>query len=93
MGAKERFFTPQQKVEHAKTVGWQCEFYVDKGQRCPEDGYLEADHVQPVSKGGETEEENLELLCPEHHAVKHQLDEEPWAVRLIRSRTGGGKKR
>lgn len=90
MGRKEqqpdRFFSWAQKIAHAFLYGWQCEWFVEKGHRCESKAYLEADHVQPYSKGGKTEEDNLLLLCPTHHAQKHQLDEEPRAATLIRQR-------
>lgn len=91
----ERFFSKQQKAEHAKEVGWQCEFYIDPYNRCPENGYLEADHIEAHSNGGETEEDNLMLLCIYHHMVKHLISDEPWAARLIQKRIdqGWGSKR
>ena len=32
---------------------------------------LEAHHVLPVARGGETELDNLILLCPRHHKLLH----------------------
>lgn len=86
----ERFFTREQKYEHAKEAGWQCEFYIDKYTRCPETGYLEADHIDSFSTGGETDADNLMLLCIYHHMVKHLISDEPWAANLIKKRIDKG---
>jgi 5-methylcytosine-specific restriction endonuclease McrA len=82
---RPRFFSLQQKREHRETVGDNCEWETSKGQRC-ENTRLEADHVVPFSKGGETESDNILLSCLPHHAIKHLLDGEPWSYRLILSR-------
>lgn len=81
----ERFFSRKQREEHAEVVGHQCEWEVEKFQRC-EETYVEADHLQPFSKGGKTELDNLIFLCLRHHASKHELDEEPYSAELIRKR-------
>jgi predicted restriction endonuclease len=83
---KDTFFSFLQRQEHSADVGHQCEFFIDKGVRCPENGYLEADHVQPVHKGGETELDNMLWLCLFHHALKHRLDEEHQIARMIQKR-------
>lgn len=64
----------------------QCEAYVDKYTQCPATYRLEADHVQPWSKGGQTEADNLITLCVVDHFIKHALDEEPYSARLIQNR-------
>lgn len=81
----ERFFKGQDKLDHARWNGPQCEWNVEKGLRCPEIK-VEADHAQPFSKGGLTEPENLLALCIVHHYGKHLLDEEPYSARLIMER-------
>ena len=47
---------------------------------------LEADHATAYSKGGQTEIDNLIMLCTVHHAVKHCMDEEPYAAQLVVNR-------
>lgn len=80
------FFSQSQRKDHDAEVGHQCEWDVEKFHRCEETSGLEADHVQPVSKGGETVAENMEWLCLRHHAEKHDLDEEHYAAKTIRGR-------
>lgn len=92
----DSFFTWKQKVDHAQSPvkdeesnkavprGWQCEWFIGKGQRCEERGHLEADHVQSVASGGETSDDNLQILCVIHHALKHFLDGEFGASNLIK---------
>lgn len=81
----ERFFSWLQRKEHDEAVGHRCEWEVEKYQRC-EETHVEADHLQPWSKGGKTESDNLIWLCLRHHALKHELDEEPYSAELIRKR-------
>lgn len=47
---------------------------------------LEADHVTPWYKGGNTEENNLLVLGTVCHAIKHLLDEDYASCRLIYNR-------
>ena len=82
---RPRFFSRQQKIEHQEVVGEGCEVYVLKGERCQRTR-VEADHVQPFSKGGETEGDNLSILCIIHHAWKHWLDGEWYSAKLIKNR-------
>lgn len=81
---RPRFFSKKQKQEHRELVGDQCEWETENG-RC-ENKRLEADHVVPFSKGGETEEENFLLSCIVHHYIKHLLDGETYSSRLIANR-------
>jgi predicted restriction endonuclease len=81
----ERFFSWLQRREHDEAVGHQCEWEEERGVRCRETR-VEADHVQPWSKGGKTEEDNFLWLCIKHHILKHELDEEPYSANLIRKR-------
>ena len=80
-----RFFSKKQKQEHSSAVGEGCEWETSKGQRC-ENKRIEADHVVPFSKGGETEEENMLMSCLVHHALKHLLDGETYSANLIKRR-------
>ncbi|MBN9149805.1 MAG: DUF222 domain-containing protein [Cryobacterium sp.] len=49
----------------------------------------DADHTLAWEHGGETTPENLELLCPGHHALKHhtRANAPPWRVRQSESGT------
>lgn len=44
-----------------------CTFVSASGRRCSAEGTLDIDHKVPVGKGGQTELENLRLLCPAHN--------------------------
>ena len=82
----ERFFTFQQKQQHANEIGgWHCEGFVDKFTPCPGQP-LEAHHGTSFSKGGETINTNMFLLCTVCHAILHLVADEPWATNLIMRR-------
>jgi hypothetical protein len=92
MSEKPRFFSREQKEEHGRDIGgYGCEFNIEKFERC-EGGHIEADHLLPHSKGGETDADNLLLSCKPHHFWKHFIDEEPWAANLILNRMGDDEK-
>jgi 5-methylcytosine-specific restriction endonuclease McrA len=86
MTERKRFFTLQEKLDHAENNGgWQCEGFTDKGQRCTET-VLEGHHGIAYSEGGETNEDNLFLLGKVCHAIMHFISGEPWATKLIENR-------
>jgi 5-methylcytosine-specific restriction endonuclease McrA len=88
---RERFFSSDQRREHDELVGHQCEGYIEKGMRCTEE-YIEADHLVPYSKGGETETDNMLWLGKICHAIKHFLDGETGSARLIKKRMSEDEK-
>jgi hypothetical protein len=47
--------------------GGRCAFVSDDGHRCESTRQLEIDHIQPIALGGETNPENLRLLCRPHN--------------------------
>ena len=47
--------------------GMQCSFVAEDGRRCEETGFLELDHVVPVTRGGSASAENLRVLCRAHN--------------------------
>lgn len=51
-----------------KRVGYQCEKVCDDGLRCPERHGLHVHHLSYEHFGDELDEE-LQVLCPDHHAV------------------------
>lgn len=48
----------------------QCEFKNQKGHRCQSRHQLEFDHTQSVSHGGNSQSENIQLLCRYHNQMK-----------------------
>lgn len=49
--------------------GGRCTFVGTNGKRCPEDQYLQIDHIVPYARGGKNTAENLRLLCPSHNML------------------------
>ena len=47
--------------------GARCSFVGEDGRRCEETGFLELDHVVPVSRGGESSAEGVRVLCRSHN--------------------------
>ena len=47
--------------------GEQCAFVSADGARCGERGFLELDHLEPVSVGGRSTEANVRILCAAHN--------------------------
>ena len=81
----QRFFSLDQKLDHAEVVRWQCEAEISKGVRCP-NRVVEADHLESWALGGLTAEENIAFWCLVHHFLKHLLDEDIRSANLIKSR-------
>ena len=44
-----------------------CSFVAEDGRRCEETGFLELDHVVPVSRGGRGSVEEIRVLCRAHN--------------------------
>ena len=59
-------------------ANYQCEFVGLEGQRCSQRTGLQVDHIQPFSRNGSNQTENLRCLCGPHnlHEAKKQLGEE-----------------
>ncbi len=51
-----------------------CCVFIDKqtGNRCSSKHLLQIDHVKPISRGGLTELQNLQILCQAHHKYRDQ---------------------
>jgi hypothetical protein len=47
--------------------GARCSFVAKDGRRCEEVGFLELDHVVPVSRGGQSSAEEVRVLCRAHN--------------------------
>ena len=63
---------PRHIPSHVKRVvrerdGDQCTFVSETGPRCPERHFLEFDHVDPVSRGGEATADRMRLRCRAHN--------------------------
>ncbi len=50
----------------------QCGHKNPDGSACTHRRFLDVHHIQPVSEGGKSNLENLEVLCSGHHRAKHQ---------------------
>lgn len=58
-GSRREYISPKTRWEVMKRDGFKCK----KCGKTHEDERLEVDHVIPASKGGTSEESNLEALC------------------------------
>jgi 5-methylcytosine-specific restriction endonuclease McrA len=47
--------------------GLRCSFVSEDGRRCEETGFLELDHVVPVSRGGRASVDGIRILCASHN--------------------------
>ena len=50
--------------------GGQCTFVGDNGKRCETRTFLEYDHVDPVSRGGQATAEGMRLRCRAHNQLE-----------------------
>jgi len=50
--------------------GCRCTFTNEHGVRCTTTLALQVDHIQPLSRGGSNEPENLRSLCVRHHRAR-----------------------
>src|SRR3989338_7801379 len=48
----------------------QCSYTSSEGKKCGERNFLELDHIQPWSLGGDSTSENLRLLCRTHNQYR-----------------------
>jgi len=51
----------------------QCQHLKNENTKCKASRFIEIHHINPVSKGGSNELENLVTLCAEHHRQKHEF--------------------
>lgn len=51
-----------------------CEFKNPQGVRCHSARYLQIDHVHSVSRGGQNDLGNLQVLCGTHNRYKYAVD-------------------
>ncbi len=48
----------------------QCQYQSGDGRRCSQKRYLDIDHIIPISAGGQTCLQNLQVLCHAHNLLK-----------------------
>jgi 5-methylcytosine-specific restriction endonuclease McrA len=63
----KRYVPRAVRREVALRDGLRCSFVAEDGRRCEETGFLELDHVVPVSRGGEASAEGVRVLCRSHN--------------------------
>lgn len=68
--AKRRRFTLTQYHVIMKRAGWRCEHHNLLYGRCRFTSNLQADHVHPHARQGQTEVANGQALCTLHNALK-----------------------
>ena len=55
-----------------------CQYISPEGRRCTQKRYLDIDHIMPLSAGGQTKLDNLQVLCHAHNLLKSdQLPHQP----------------
>ena len=64
---KKRHVTKTLRHAVSQRDNHQCTFMSKNGDRCTETHSLQVDHIKPFAIGGETEIDNLRLLCPTHN--------------------------
>ncbi len=52
-----------------------CEYRNHKGQRCASKKFLQIDHIQSWSRGGNHAPDNLQVLCGVHNRLKYELEQ------------------
>src|SRR5688572_5844106 len=67
---------PRRERNKSRSAQFRRNVRVRAGNKCEICGYdvpdiLEAHHIKPISKGGETDITNMILLCPNCHALCH----------------------
>ena len=66
--SKQSRYIPQSVRDEVYTRdGGRCTYVGTNGKRCPEDNYLQVDHIVPFARGGKNTVNNLRLLCPRHN--------------------------
>ena len=66
-GRSKRYVPYDVRRQVVARDGERCSFVADDGRRCEEIGFLELDHVVPVSRGGEGSVEGVRVLCRSHN--------------------------
>jgi hypothetical protein len=83
-----RFSTAAKAVVLARASG-RCEHHGWIGGRCTKAELLEADHVHPHSRGGQTNVVNGQALCQRHNRNKRAAIPFNWQLRALERRRAG----
>lgn len=81
-----RRFTRTQRRAIIARAGKRCEHHSFRRGRCPETTNLEADHVHPWSRGGQTHLSNAQALCHRHNRAKLARIPFGWQLRALETR-------
>lgn len=69
--------TRNQKDDLADDFGGKC--YWGGSELPPDPGSWDADHYEPVARGGEDELDNIVPSCPDHNQLKYDSDPDDFA--------------
>jgi hypothetical protein len=83
-----RRFSRTDKALILAHAGGRCEYHSLFG-RCRETDRLEADHVHPWSRGGQTALQNGQALCRRHNKEKRAVVPYGWQLRALQKRRAG----
>ena len=61
---------PLRKLKMAECLG--CEYPLPDGGTCGSQNFLQLDHIQPVWAGGDSEPDNLRVLCAAHNRERYR---------------------
>ena len=84
-----RLFSRSDKALILARAGNRCERHILLVGRCRETSGLEADHVHPWSRGGQTGVANGQALCPRHNRQKRAIVPYAWQIRALEKRRDG----
>jgi hypothetical protein len=81
-----RRFTGTDKAVILGRAGGRCEHHAWLGGRCRQIERLEADHIHPWSRGGQTAIANGQALCKRHNRAKRATIPYGWQLRALEKR-------
>jgi hypothetical protein len=84
-----RRFSRADKYAILSRSGGRCEHHGWIFGRCRQTDGLEADHVHPHSRGGQTAMANGQALCRRHNAAKRATIPFNWQLRALEGRRAG----
>jgi hypothetical protein len=84
--ARVRRFSMAQYRTIMNRAGWRCEHHGLILGRCKATDNLEADHVQPHARGGQTALENGQALCRFHNSMKGAWVPSLWSIWSLQRR-------
>jgi hypothetical protein len=71
--SRDRRYVPREvRRQVVARDGERCSFVAEDGRRCEETGFLELDHLVPVSRDGDATVENVRVLCRSHN--RHEAE-------------------